>query len=159
MIFVIGGSAQGKREFAERTFGAGRKVRWTDGAAASFEEMMEAEFADHVHCFCQRILRGEISMEEISAGAISEGEENAGQKPDHQKPASQITSSLETLAARMKEARPDRVVVGDETGCGIVPLDPELRRIREETGRMFCRMAKEADQVWRVTCGIGQRIK
>ena len=59
----------------------------------------------------------------------------------------------------MKERRPERVVTADETGCGIVPLDPELRIIREETGRLLCRMARQSDQVWRVTCGLGQRIQ
>lgn len=53
----------------------------------------------------------------------------------------------------------DRVLVTDETGCGIVPADAFERLYREETGRLCCRIAGEAEEVWRVCCGIGMRIK
>ncbi len=67
--------------------------------------------------------------------------------------------SLEGLEAALFSSRPERVLVADEIGCGLVPMDREERRIREETGRALCRIAARCDQVWRVTCGLGQRIK
>ena len=42
MILVIGGSFQGKRDFAAARSAAGRPADWTDGAKASLEEMLEA---------------------------------------------------------------------------------------------------------------------
>ncbi len=53
----------------------------------------------------------------------------------------------------------DKVVVCDEIGCGIVPLDPFERQWREETGRLCCEIAKVAGTVIRVHCGLPQFIK
>lgn len=52
-----------------------------------------------------------------------------------------------------------RVVVCDEVGCGIVPLDPDDRAWRERVGRLCCDLAAEAEAVVRVVCGIPQVIK
>ena len=54
---------------------------------------------------------------------------------------------------------PDAVIVSDEIGCGIVPMDPIEREWRQTTGRALCMIAARSVQVTRVTCGIGQRIK
>lgn len=51
------------------------------------------------------------------------------------------------------------VVVCDEVGCGLVPVDADQRRRRELVGRLCCALALEATAVVRVTCGIGQPIK
>ena len=47
----------------------------------------------------------------------------------------------------------------DEIGNGIVPLDAFEREYREQTGRAEILLAKKADEVVRVICGIGQKIK
>ena len=54
---------------------------------------------------------------------------------------------------------PDAVVVADEIGCGIVPMDPKERAWREAAGRALCVIARQSGQVVRVFCGIGVRIK
>ncbi len=54
---------------------------------------------------------------------------------------------------------PDCVIICDEVGNGIVPVEAFERAYREQTGRMVIRLAKEAEKVVRVVCGIGQRIK
>lgn len=51
------------------------------------------------------------------------------------------------------------VVISNEIGYGIVPVDRFERRYRELTGRICCELAKEAQQVCRVVCGIGTVIK
>ncbi len=56
-------------------------------------------------------------------------------------------------------AHPDTVFVCDQLGCGIVPADPEERLWRDVTGRICCLLAAEAHSVFRVICGIGQKIK
>lgn len=61
----------------------------------------------------------------------------------------------ETLLAE----NPDALVVSDEIGLGIVPLDPFDRRWREETGRALCLLAERAERVTRVCCGIPRVIK
>ena len=62
-------------------------------------------------------------------------------------------------ARKLLARNPDAVIVCDEIGLGIVPLDPFERRWREETGRALCLLAAQAERVTRVWCGIGQVIK
>lgn len=52
-----------------------------------------------------------------------------------------------------------KTVVCDELGCGVVPIDTMERDWREMTGRLCCDIAAQADQVYRVCCGMAQCIK
>lgn len=54
---------------------------------------------------------------------------------------------------------PELIIISDEIGNGIVPMDKDERRWREETGRILCKIAQRAECVERVTCGISVRIK
>lgn len=51
------------------------------------------------------------------------------------------------------------VVVCNEVGCGVVPLDAAERRWREEVGRASARLAAEAEAVVRIVCGLPQILK
>ena len=53
----------------------------------------------------------------------------------------------------------DGILICDEIGNGIVPIEAEERIYRERTGRILEQLAAQADEVVRVVCGIGQRIK
>lgn len=61
------------------------------------------------------------------------------------------------------EARMERlrrcVLIGDEIGGGIVPMDPFERRWRDETGFLYQFLAREAETVDRVWAGIPVRMK
>ncbi len=63
--------------------------------------------------------------------------------------------SLEEL----KRRNPSVVLVTNELGYGVVPVDAFDRAYREKTGRVCCEIAKAADEVHRVVCGIGTVIK
>ena len=54
---------------------------------------------------------------------------------------------------------PGCIIVSDEIGNGIVPMDAFDREYRDRLGRILISLAKEADEVVRVICGIGQKIK
>ena len=54
---------------------------------------------------------------------------------------------------------PDSVIITDEIGSGIVPLDVKEREWREVHGRICCQLAGRADAVFRIIAGIGQKIK
>ena len=54
---------------------------------------------------------------------------------------------------------PDSVIITDEIGSGIVPLDVKECEWREVHGRICCQLAGRADAVFRVIAGIGQKIK
>ncbi|MBR1477328.1 MAG: bifunctional adenosylcobinamide kinase/adenosylcobinamide-phosphate guanylyltransferase [Lachnospiraceae bacterium] len=51
------------------------------------------------------------------------------------------------------------VILCNEVGGGIVPLDTFERDYRENVGRVSCLFAEKADRVIRVVAGIGVTIK
>lgn len=57
------------------------------------------------------------------------------------------------------ELHPDAVFITNEIGCGIVPADDFERGWREQAGRVSCMLAEKADEVYRVVCGIGIKLK
>ncbi len=57
------------------------------------------------------------------------------------------------------EKHKDGAVICDEVGCGIVPINAADRDYRDRVGHIQIYLAKKADAVYRVTCGIGVRIK
>lgn len=67
--------------------------------------------------------------------------------------------SVDTLAKELIEENPELIIVTDEIGYGIVPIDRTEREYRETTGRICTELAEFSESVYRVTCGIGQKIK
>lgn len=57
------------------------------------------------------------------------------------------------------EEHPECIIISDEIGNGLVPVDPFEREYRERTGRILVELAKEAEEVERVICGMGMKIK
>ncbi|NDL68351.1 bifunctional adenosylcobinamide kinase/adenosylcobinamide-phosphate guanylyltransferase [Anaerotalea alkaliphila] len=52
-----------------------------------------------------------------------------------------------------------KVIITDEIGLGIVPIDKGERHWREMTGRVCCFLAEESGEVYRVYAGIPSKIK
>lgn len=63
------------------------------------------------------------------------------------------------LAEQLIEKNPDLVIVTNEIGYGVVPMEAFDRRYREDTSRICCKLAAYSTEVWRVCCGIGSCIK
>ncbi|MCH1983635.1 bifunctional adenosylcobinamide kinase/adenosylcobinamide-phosphate guanylyltransferase [Ruminococcus sp. OA3] len=63
------------------------------------------------------------------------------------------------LPARIQSENPEVVIITNELGYGVVPVDAFDRNYREATGRVCTQLAESADEVCRVVCGIGQVIK
>lgn len=63
------------------------------------------------------------------------------------------------LADRIQKNNPEVVLVSNELGYGVVPIEAFDRKYRETTGRVCTRLAEGAEAVYRVICGIGVRIK
>ena len=51
------------------------------------------------------------------------------------------------------------VIISDEIGGGVVPIEESERIYREKTGRILTRLASESESVVRIICGLAQRIK
>lgn len=78
----------------------------------------------------------------------------------HERIREQLLSGLDPIkeAKKLLEESGECVIISDEIGCGLVPVDAFEREYRETTGRVCCYLAKRAEQVIRVICGIGIRI-
>ena len=63
------------------------------------------------------------------------------------------------FARRFCAAHPDAIVVANEVGAGVVPIEASDRAFREAVGRALCVIAQEAECVTRCVCGIGVRLK
>ena len=110
MVLIIGGSYQGKTEYARENF-------------------PDAKFFNQLHLFIKK--------------RISEGKRN-----------NEILAEIREIISEG-----EWVLIADEIGNGIVPLDENDRTWREVCGRIMIELAKNATEVHRVVCGIGQRIK
>lgn len=53
----------------------------------------------------------------------------------------------------------DCIIICNEIGNGIVPADPFEREYRERMGKILVQLAERAEEVERIICGIGQKIK
>lgn len=65
----------------------------------------------------------------------------------------------ETIAGDILSYNPGIVLVSREIGYGLVPVDAFERRYREQTGRICTELAKYAQSVERVVCGIPAKLK
>ena len=65
----------------------------------------------------------------------------------------------ETALRTFLEKQTKWILISDEVGNGIVPMGTLEREYRERTGRMLITVAQQADEVIRVVCGIGQKLK
>ena len=54
---------------------------------------------------------------------------------------------------------PDCVIISDEIGNGLVPIEASDREYRDRTGKILIDLAKKAERVERIICGLGQRLK
>lgn len=57
------------------------------------------------------------------------------------------------------ERNPDIIIICDEVGAGITPVERIERDWRETVGRTCCRAAELSDTVVRIHCGLPQTIK
>lgn len=131
MKLILGGYAQGKREYVLQQERGGWLV--CDGRLPSEEEVRGAEERK------ERILLDHLHLyirERLRGNEDPEEE-------------------IRRFVAR----HPDCIVLCDEIGSGIVPMDAFERAYRDRTGEMQRELAGMADEVVRVLCGIGQRIK
>ena len=53
----------------------------------------------------------------------------------------------------------DAILITTDISCGVVPIDAVQRAWREGCGRMNNLLATHADEVWRLFCGLPQRLK
>lgn len=131
MVLITGGAYQGKLEFAKEI------------ATQRFGACEECNIADGaVADFAQLKTAHIINHLHLWIARLLKEEKNPAEEIEH-----------------LVKENPGVVLVGNELGCGIVPVDAFDRNWREVTGRICCSLAKEAEAVYRVTCGIGVELR
>lgn len=137
MKLIIGGAFQGKLEYAKAEYGIADG--WIDGADGAPEAIEGCRGIFHFEAWVRRLL----------------------QEQEEKEPAWELTveTFAEKVADRLYEKNPGLLVVTRELGCGIVPVDPADRKYRETHGRICTGLAKHADEVVRVICGVGMKLK
>lgn len=141
MKIVTGGAYQGKLAYAKEMYGL--KDGWIDGRSCEPEELLTCSGIVQFHEFVRRML-----------------EEGQWPEPFCLPPGlSELERHAEGFAAWLAAGNPDIVIVTNELGCGVVPIDPAERFWREAVGRICTCLAARADEVVRVSCGIGMRLK
>lgn len=63
------------------------------------------------------------------------------------------------LFRECREKWQDKILIIQDMSTGVVPLAAETRAWRQENGRLCQYLSREAEEVYRVLCGLGQRIK
>lgn len=63
------------------------------------------------------------------------------------------------LAVQIQSEHQSGVITIAELGCGLIPVDAFDRDYREIVGRISCELARNAEAVYRVCCGIATQIK
>jgi len=66
-----------------------------------------------------------------------------------------INSELAVLIENCKE----KIIVMDNVGSGIIPIEKNTCDLREIIGRAGCKLAENSVEVYNVLCGIGMKIK
>lgn len=94
----------------------------------------------------------EFAMRELGA-ALEEMSDAMDEKP--------ILFDLQSLSPLpgLEALLEKKMVICNEVGCGVVPIDQTEREHRETVGRLCVELARQAQAVYRVQCGIGMRLK
>lgn len=71
----------------------------------------------------------------------------------------ELAAECDNLELLAEELSQKQVVIATEVGGGIVPVTEKERKTREAAGRLACLLAKRADLVIRVFCGIPTVLK
>ena len=126
MILIIGGSYQGKLDYARERFGL-----TDDAIQVCTEDTLALDFSRRCVAYIDR-----FALNRVRSGL-------------------EAADALLTDPGRLK----DVIFIANDVSGGVVPMDPVLRAWREACGRMNMTLARQADEVWRLFCGIPQRIR
>lgn len=112
-------------------------------AAAKYCQLDEAQFIDGKICDLEAVYtcKGIVHFHEYIKRALTASVE------------------VKNIPEKLLAANPDIVIVCNELGYGVVPVEKFEREYRETVGRICCDLAEAADEVIRVVCGICTVIK
>lgn len=92
-------------------------------------------------------------------GDVARDPETAKQKRIFAGLETWVKDHPEETLEELLTANPGVVILCDEVGCGVVPVDPAERAWREAVGRLCCALAERCDRVERIFCGLSMTLK
>lgn len=148
MELIIGGCFQGKTAYGmeklrKRAFlmkgSKARDIITADGETCTWDQCAKVHLVTRFHLLIRRTLtEGVFDPDHVSEMKIKE-----------------LTDRVNILL----QENPELMIICDEVGCGIVPIERSERDYREAVGRVLCLLAARAESVERVVAGIPVKIK
>lgn len=168
MIFVLGGASSGKSEAALRLAGSGGPRAFV-ATGQGLDAEMAARIARHQATRSVDWITVEEPLE-VEAWFAKHGSQyrtilfdcvtlwlcNLVESGLHE---SAILARVETLARTMQTIASRIVIVSNELGLGLVPVEQTGRAFRDLAGRVNQHMATESDEVHLVVSGLPLRLK
>ncbi|MBI5410775.1 MAG: bifunctional adenosylcobinamide kinase/adenosylcobinamide-phosphate guanylyltransferase [Nitrospirae bacterium] len=171
-MFVVGGASSGKSavalELAEKGLAKGAARAFVATGQALDEEMAE-RIRSH------QVSRGpEWQTEEVPVDLASWFEKQGrglgaivldcltlwlSNLKERGIPDKQVPDMVAALLRTIKESKARAVIVTNELGFGLVPLEASARQFRDLAGKVNQLVAREADEVYFVVSGLPVRIK
>lgn len=130
MILITGGAFQGKLEAAEELFLEKESGKEPLVLEGTQKELERLQKADIIHDFHLWI-----------RGILEESKDPY------------------EMTEKLLETNPSVIIILNQMGCGIVPIEPFDRKYRETVGRIGCLLAQKAEEVYLLNCGIARRLK
>ena len=162
MILIFGGAFQGKADFAKKTFALEEgDIFYCPGATIAAGETGASKAAGATGA---SDTAGATGSEEAAGAAVGSFGLDFSAPAIHgleKAFLSMVRAGVEPrdfLAAHADELR-DKILMINDISQGVVPVDPVLRAWREAAGRAALMLAAEADEVYRVFCGLAERLK
>lgn len=133
MKLYLGGMAQGKLELAQK-----------ENEEVKLENLKES---NHI-CDCSICTKEEIFYRKFIYGFHI-----------YIKRFIQTQEQGEACIKELLMKNPECIIISDDVGCGVVPIQKQEREYRELVGRIVCQLADYAEIVKRVMAGIAVQIK
>ncbi len=155
MELYVGGMSQGKLKLVcEKIKMEEDSNQICDGADCSLEDLFTSPVINHLHLFIRRLFIEEPQTE-CGLPVLELNSYLAPIEMDKTDPA----HLAEVVVQKLMDKNPAAIILCNEIGYGIVPMDKTDRLYRETVGRCLCRLAAYSERVVRVVCGLGMKIK
>jgi len=141
MQLFIGGACAGKRDAVAARFPTANE--WRLDAAKPFSDSQQELVAD-----TPLVINGVLEW----LGASLEHDDNDALRQQWQ-------SDIAALCQRAEALNAPLIIIANEVGRGIVPMQPEQRRLRDLNGWFVQDATAQAEQVWYVRHGLVMPLK
>ena len=149
MKLIIGGAYQGKLTYAKKMYAT--EEGWIDGELCGFDEIRTCSGIYHFHKYIRRLL--------TENGSLCPDRSETYRDEHSFDDLTGLEIQAEQFAEKLRKENPNIIIVSTELGYGVVPVEKSDRTYREATGRVCTCLAANAEEVVRVVCGIGMKLK